>query len=81
VELEGLDRTRVRFRSYVRDPALLEAGAGAGLGAVEHEDEAVVTAVQRGVGSRFYGRGRYSPTRERGVHRFHRLLCGFLDRA
>ena len=81
VEPQGLDRTRVRFRSYVRDPALLEAGAGAGLDAVEHEDEAVVTAVQRGVGSRFYGRGRYSPTRERGVHRFHRLLCGFLDRA
>lgn len=80
VEPQGIDCTRVRFRSYVRDPALLEEGAGAGLEAVEHEDEAVVTAVQRGVGSRFYGRGRYSPTRERGVHHFHRLLCEFLDR-
>ena len=28
--------------------------------------------------SRFYTRGRYSPTRERGVHHFHRLLCTFL---
>ncbi|HYC37612.1 MAG TPA: SRPBCC family protein [Usitatibacter sp.] len=35
-------------------------------------------AVQRGVRSRLYGRGRYSPARERGVHHFHRLLCEFL---
>jgi choline monooxygenase len=81
VEPLGLDRTRVRFRSYVRDAALLEQGAGAALDTVEHEDEAVVAAVQRGVASRFYGRGRYSPARERGVHHFHRLLCDFLDRA
>ncbi|MET0344868.1 MAG: SRPBCC family protein [Casimicrobiaceae bacterium] len=77
---QGLTRTRVLFRSYVRDPALLDRGAGAGLDAVEHEDEAIVEAVQRGVRSRFYTRGRYSPTRERGVHHFHRLLCEFLGR-
>jgi hypothetical protein len=39
---QGLTRTRVLFRSYVRDPALLDRGAGAGLDAVEHEDEAIV---------------------------------------
>ena len=78
---QGLSRTRVLFRSYVRDPALLEHGAGASLDAVEHEDEAIVQAVQRGVRSRLYSRGRYSPSRERGVHHFQRLLCEFLARA
>ena len=71
-------RTRVLFRSYVEDASRLEIGAGAGLDRVEAEDEAIVEAVQRGVRSRFYPGGRYSPTRERGVHHFHRLLCEFL---
>jgi len=74
----ALDRTRVLFRSYVWDPSKLETGAGAGLDRVEAEDEAVVEAVQRGVRSRLYNRGRYSPARERGVHHFHRLLVEFL---
>jgi choline monooxygenase len=73
------DRTRVLFRSYVRDPSQLASGPGGALDRVEAEDEAIVLAVQRGVRSRFYGRGRYSPTRERGVHHFHRLLCEFLS--
>jgi choline monooxygenase len=74
----AIDRTRVLFRSYVWDASKLEAGAGAGLDRVEEEDEAVVEAVQRGVRSRLYNRGRYSPARERGVHHFHRLLVEFL---
>ena len=41
---------------------------------VEREDEAIVEAVQRGIRSRFYSRGRYSPRWEAGVHQFHRLL-------
>ncbi|MGZ3442870.1 MAG: SRPBCC family protein, partial [Polyangia bacterium] len=57
----------------------LDSGAGACLDRVEAEDEAIVQAVQRGVRSRLYTRGRYSPTRERGVHHFHRLLCEFLS--
>jgi choline monooxygenase len=78
VEPQGIDRTRVLFRSFVWDAARLDRGAGAGLDQVEAEDEAVVEAVARGVRSRLYTRGRYSPTRERGVHHFHRLLCEFL---
>ncbi|MBC8023828.1 MAG: Rieske 2Fe-2S domain-containing protein [Burkholderiales bacterium] len=74
----AIDRTRVLFRSFVRDAAQLETGAGASLDRVEAEDEAIVEAVQRGVRSPLYGRGRYSPTRERGVHHFHRLLVEFL---
>lgn len=79
VEPRGLARTRVVFRSFVADASKLDAGAGSGLDRVEAEDEAIVRAVQRGVRSRFYCRGRYSPTRERGVHHFHRLLCEFLN--
>ena len=78
VEPQGLAQTRVRFRSYVGDASLLDAGAGRGLDRVEAEDEAIVEAVQRGVRSRLYRGGRYSPTRERGVHHFHRLLAEFL---
>ena len=79
VQPQAIDRTRVLFRSFVWDESKLERGAGAGLDRVESEDEAVVEAVARGVRSRLYGRGRYSPARERGVHHFHRLLCEFLQ--
>jgi choline monooxygenase len=71
----GVDRTRVSYLSYVWDAARLERGAGAALDRVEREDEVIVEAVQRGVRSRLYERGRYSPKREQGVHHFHRLLA------
>jgi choline monooxygenase len=74
----GPARTRVSFRAFVADAALLGTGAGGALDAVEMEDEAVVLAVQRGLRSRLYARGRYSPQHERGVHHFHRLLCEWL---
>jgi choline monooxygenase len=77
----GPDRTRVSFLAYVWDPARLDRGAGSGLDRVEREDEAVVESVQKGVRSRAYHRGRYSPKREQGVHHFHRLLERFLKEA
>ncbi|MEM8962754.1 MAG: aromatic ring-hydroxylating dioxygenase subunit alpha [Acidobacteriota bacterium] len=70
----AIDRTRVSFRSYVWAPERRDQGAGADLDRVEREDEAIVESVHRGMGGRFYRRGRYSPRRERGVHHFHRLL-------
>lgn len=73
VEPQGPRRTRVRFRSYVADPAALGVGAGGDLDSVEIEDERVVEDVQRGVASRLYDRGRYSPSQETGVHRFHEI--------
>jgi len=78
VEPMAADRTRVRFRAWVREPALLGAGAGAALDEVEREDEEIVERVQRGLASRFFHRGRYSPMHERGVHHFHRLLSDCL---
>lgn len=78
VQPDGLRRTRVAFRSYVGDARMQGEGAGSALDRVEAEDEAIVAAVQRGVRSRLYRGGRYSPARERGVHHFHRLLGEFL---
>ncbi len=76
----GMDRTRVTFKSYVLDPAKLDRGAGADLDKVEMEDEEVVEGVHRGIRSRFYKAGRFSPSREQGVHHFHSLLSDFLNR-
>lgn len=78
VHPEAMDRTRIVFRSYVGDASKLDDGAGGALDRVEAEDEAIVEAVQRGVRSRLYARGRYSPAREQGLHHFHRLLGEFL---
>ncbi|MEM7227199.1 MAG: aromatic ring-hydroxylating dioxygenase subunit alpha [Planctomycetota bacterium] len=70
----AVDRTRVSFLSYVWDASRLDQGAGADLDRVEREDEAIIESVQRGLRSRLYPGGRYSPGREQGVHHFHRLL-------
>jgi len=72
-------RTRVEYRRYLWRPDLLDSGAGADLHRVELEDEAVVEGVQRGVRSRLYHRGRYSPRHECGTHHFHRLLASSLN--
>lgn len=69
----------IEYFTYVSDEAKLGAGAGADLDRVEIEDEAVVESVQRGIRSRFYDRGRYSPAREQGTHHFHRLIAEFID--
>lgn len=71
-------RTVVDFLTYVSDETKLGIGAGADLHRVEMEDEAVVESVQRGIASRFYSRGRYSPAREQGTHHFHRLIAEFM---
>ncbi|HET9823864.1 MAG TPA: aromatic ring-hydroxylating dioxygenase subunit alpha [Chitinophagaceae bacterium] len=79
VEPLAVDKTRVRFLSYVWKEELRDAGAGRDLGKVELEDEEIVQQVQKGVRSRFYKNGRYSVTREKGTHHFHRLLADFLE--
>jgi choline monooxygenase len=75
----GPDRTRVTFLSYVWDESKRGSGAGTGLDQVELEDERLVESVQRGTRSRLYRGGRYSPTRESGVHHFHRMLLEALS--
>jgi choline monooxygenase len=72
------DSTVVEFLTYVSDASKLNEGAGADLHGVEMEDEAVVESVQRGIRSRSYDRGRYSPSKEQGTHHFHRLIAEFM---
>jgi choline monooxygenase len=79
VEPLAVDRTRVRFTSFVRDASLRAVGAGADLDRVEREDERVVESVASGMRSSLYRRGRYAPSEEAGVHRFHRLLAAALN--
>ncbi len=47
---------------------------------VQQEDIGLCEAVQRGLRSITYDRGRYSVRRENGVHHFHSLLHEFLAR-
>jgi choline monooxygenase len=82
VRPRGVDRARVVYRTYVFpgvDPASRRAGAGGDLHTVELEDEAVVASVQRGARAYLARRGRFSPSREAGVHHFHRTLARWLD--
>jgi choline monooxygenase len=70
----NISKTKVQFITYVFDESKLETGAGASLDKVEREDEFVVEGVQKGINSKFYTTGRFSPSKERGVHHFHSLL-------
>ena len=76
----SINKTKVSFLSYVYNENKLNKGAGSGLDKVEQEDEAIVESVQKGMCSSFYKTGRFSPTREQGVHHFHRLIAEFLNR-
>ncbi|MBI5915055.1 MAG: aromatic ring-hydroxylating dioxygenase subunit alpha [Bacteroidetes bacterium] len=78
VEPLGHDRTRIAFRTYRFENQPFNRGENQ-LEKTEFEDEAVVESVQRGIQSRFYRQGRFSPTMEQGVHHFHRLVAEFLD--
>lgn len=69
------NQTRVSFISYIYDASKLDVGAGAELHTVELEDERIVEAVHKGLNSRVYKTGRFSPNREMGVHHFHCLLA------
>ena len=58
-------------QSYLKEPGQI-------LDKVEKEDEEIVELVQKGVASRYYDKGRFSPSMEQGVHHFHRLISDFL---
>ena len=75
----SINKTKIEFKSYVWDESKLDSGAGSNLDKVEIEDEEVVQKVQRGVRSRFYRQGRFSPEMEQGVHHFHRLVSTFMN--
>jgi choline monooxygenase len=74
----SINKTKVSFISYVFDKSKIVKGAGAILDKVEMEDEFVVESVTKGMRSRFYHSGRFSPSKEKGVHHFHNLLAKYL---
>ena len=79
----GPERTLVRFEWLVPDPRRPDLAGEAERSfafsdEVQREDAAICEAVQRGLRSRFYDRGRLSVRREGGVHHFHGLLAAAL---
>ncbi len=68
-------KTKVSFISYLHGENRFEGAASAAIDKVEREDEFVVEGVHKGLQSRFYKAGRFSPSREQGVHHFHRMLA------
>lgn len=74
----GHNRTRVRFLTYVWKEELFGNYSVPEIKQTELEDEAVVHLVQKGIQSRLYNSGRYSPTWEQGVYQFHKLIKTFL---
>ena len=70
----SVDKTEICYFGFILDEQLLGQGAGGDLDKVELEDQFIVESCQLGMKSSSYQRGRYSPTMERGVHHFHRIL-------
>jgi choline monooxygenase len=77
------DKTLTIFEWYFHDAASAEVRervkrVTAFSDEVQQEDMAICEAVQKGLRSSTYDRGRYSVKRENGVHHFHMLLSEFL---
>ena len=79
----GCDKTLTIFEWYFHDGDSAQARERAAKAiafsdVVQQEDMQICEAVQKGLRSSTYDRGRYSVKRENGVHHFHRLLAEFL---
>jgi len=82
----GPERTLTVFEWFFLEPGSGESWEGvqqaiAFSDEIQQEDIEICEAVQRGLRSRSYDRGRFSPKRENGVHHFHSLLDRFLREA
>ena len=78
VEPISINKTRVNFFTFPIDGIDFVEDQIKDLIQVELEDQQVVESVCRGVKSKFYSSGRYSPKHEKGVHYFHQLLSKIL---
>ncbi len=70
--------TLVRFRTYLYPDATTRF-EDSPIDQTEMEDEWVVERVQKGIQSRMYKKGRFSPSMEQGVHHFHQLISRFME--
>ena len=72
------DRTLTVFEWYFRDPEGSKREIDDTVkfsDEIQIEDIEICEAVQRGLRSKTYSSGRYSPLRENGVHHFHGLYA------
>ena len=81
----GPERALTIFEWYFRDPETPETQAKIKQtielsDEIQIEDINICEAVQRGLRSRHYDKGRYSVKRENGVHHFHKLLADSLQK-
>lgn len=74
----GPDKTLTIFEWFTYPPAILAEETIAFSDEIQQEDIRICEAVQKGLASSFYDRGRYSVLRENGVYHFHQLLSEFL---
>ena len=74
-----INRTKVSFIQFMLDETKYDSGAGGMIDKVEREDEFVVEQVSKGLESRYYSTGRFSPTKELTIHHFHRLISESLN--
>ncbi len=72
-------QTRIRFLSFPIKSKKQPKEGDSAIGKVELEDQDVVLRVQKGIKSRFYSKGRYSPEHEKGIHHFHLILSKYLS--
>ena len=79
IEPISKEKTRVRFLSFSINSMAQPQEGDATLERVELEDQSAVQSVQKGIKSRHYKRGRYSPAHEKGVHHFHWMLTHYFN--
>lgn len=78
----GHGRTATIFDWYFRDPEASKQQVDETVlfsDEIQLEDIGICEAVQRGLRSTTYDRGRFSPQRENGVHHFHSLYEGYMN--
>ena len=76
----SIDYCKVDFEYFIADKEKWELfGKDSIAEKTEREDEYVVEAVQKGMKSRLYNNGRFSPVREKGVHYFHSLIANYMS--
>jgi choline monooxygenase len=74
----AVNRSCIRYITYVYNQSKMQSYSHDLIEKTEYEDEAIVAQVQKGMQSRLYKHGRYSPQWEPNVHHFHTLLSSFL---
>ena len=79
IEPINKNKTRINFLSFPIKGNKQPTNNSDSLDVVEYEDQQIIQQVHKGINSKFYSKGRYSPDYEKGIHHFHKLLCDKLN--